>query len=162
MTYIVRQTMIALYLHVCLGCTSPYMTLTLRIQNLSRLQSEINWFLCLTKYHAMKLYPVLNQAARHRDIWRNGGITPHLLNHGSRWRWVVSFTPRPLYLRGKSPRYPLDRRLGGPQSRSGHSGDEENKSLPFPAGNRTLVVQPIAPSLFWLGYPASCPGCKSN
>jgi len=32
------------------------------------------------------------------------------------WRWVVSFTPRPLYRRGKSPRYPLDRRLGGPQS----------------------------------------------
>jgi hypothetical protein len=30
---------------------------------------------------------------------------------------VVSFTPRPLYLRGKSPRYPLDRRLGGPQRR---------------------------------------------
>jgi hypothetical protein len=24
----------------------------------------------------------------------------------------VSFTPLPLYLRGKSPRYPLDRRLG--------------------------------------------------
>jgi len=30
---------------------------------------------------------------------------------------VVSFTPRPLYLQGKSPWYPLDRRLGGPQSR---------------------------------------------
>jgi hypothetical protein len=31
---------------------------------------------------------------------------------------VVSFTPRSLYPREKSPRYPLDRRLGGPQSRS--------------------------------------------
>jgi hypothetical protein len=29
---------------------------------------------------------------------------------------VVSFTPMPLYLRGKSPRYPLDRGLGGSQS----------------------------------------------
>jgi hypothetical protein len=28
---------------------------------------------------------------------------------------VVSFTPRPLYPQGKSPWYPLDRRLGGPQ-----------------------------------------------
>jgi hypothetical protein len=27
---------------------------------------------------------------------------------------VVSFTPPPLYLHGKRPRYPLDRRLGGP------------------------------------------------
>jgi hypothetical protein len=35
---------------------------------------------------------------------------------------VVSFTPRPLYSRGKSPWYPLDRRLGGPQSPSVQNG----------------------------------------
>jgi hypothetical protein len=35
---------------------------------------------------------------------------------------VVSFTPLSLYPRGKSHRYPLDRRLGGPQSRSGLRG----------------------------------------
>jgi hypothetical protein len=29
---------------------------------------------------------------------------------------MVSFTPRPLYPQGKSPWYPLDRRLGGPQT----------------------------------------------
>jgi hypothetical protein len=29
---------------------------------------------------------------------------------------MASFTPRPLYSRGKSPRYPLDRRLGGPHN----------------------------------------------
>jgi len=28
----------------------------------------------------------------------------------TRWRWVVSFTPRPLYLRRKTPWYPLKRR----------------------------------------------------
>jgi hypothetical protein len=38
---------------------------------------------------------------------------------------VVSFTLRPLYSQGKSPWYPLDRRLGGPQSRSGR-GEEKN------------------------------------
>jgi hypothetical protein len=38
---------------------------------------------------------------------------------------VVSFMPRPLYPRGKSPRYPLDRRLGGPQNRSGRRGEEK-------------------------------------
>jgi hypothetical protein len=32
---------------------------------------------------------------------------------------VVSFTPLPFYPRGTSPLYPLDWRLGGPQSRSG-------------------------------------------
>jgi hypothetical protein len=48
---------------------------------------------------------------------------------------VVGFTPRPLYPHEKNPRYPLDRRLGGPQSRSGHSGEDK---IPSPAGNRTL------------------------
>jgi hypothetical protein len=40
-----------------------------------------------------------------------------------------------------SPRYPLDRRLGGPQSRSGRCRDEGNLTL---AGNQTPVVQPVA------------------
>jgi hypothetical protein len=36
---------------------------------------------------------------------------------------VVSFTPRPLYQRGKIPRYPLDRRLVALQSRFGRRGE---------------------------------------
>jgi hypothetical protein len=32
------------------------------------------------------------------------------------------YTPSSLYSQGKDPRYPLYRRLGGPQSRSGHRG----------------------------------------
>jgi hypothetical protein len=40
-----------------------------------------------------------------------------------------------------SPRFPLDRRLGGPQSRSGRGG-EEYKILAT-AGNRTPVVQRV-------------------
>jgi len=39
---------------------------------------------------------------------------------------TVSFTHWPIYLRSKSPRYVLYRRLGGPQSRSGHGGEERN------------------------------------
>jgi len=42
---------------------------------------------------------------------------------------------------GKSSRYPLDRRLGGSQSRSGRGGEE--KEILAPAGNRTPVVQPV-------------------
>jgi len=56
-----------------------------------------------------------------------GGITPRILNLGTRWRWVVSFTPQPLYPWGKSPWYPLDRRLGGPYSQSGRGGEEKKK-----------------------------------
>jgi hypothetical protein len=49
---------------------------------------------------------------------------------GIRWRRVVSFTPQPLYLQGKSLWYPLVRRLGGPQSRSGRGGEEKNSQPP--------------------------------
>jgi len=37
---------------------------------------------------------------------------------------VISLTPRPPYLRGKSARYPLVSKLGGPQGRSGRGGEE--------------------------------------
>jgi hypothetical protein len=43
---------------------------------------------------------------------------------------VVSFTPRPLYCQGKSPSYPLDKRLGGSQSLSGRGGEEKNSQPP--------------------------------
>jgi hypothetical protein len=43
---------------------------------------------------------------------------------------VVSFTARHLYPLGKNHRYPLDRRLGGPQSRSGQGAEEKNSQLP--------------------------------
>jgi hypothetical protein len=55
----------------------------------------------LIKYHAMKTY---------------GGVEYNcaILDLGSRWRWVASFTIRLLYHRGKSRRYLLDSRMGGP------------------------------------------------
>jgi len=53
---------------------------------------------------------------------------------------VVSFTPRPLYSQGKSSWYPLDRRLGGPQSQSGSSGKEKKKALPCPCQESNLII----------------------
>jgi hypothetical protein len=58
--------------------------------------------------------------------WGSEGIAPRILDLCTRWRWVVSFTPRPTYPQGKSSWYPLDRRLGGPHSRSGRGGEEKN------------------------------------
>jgi len=46
-------------------------------------------------------------------------VVLRILDLGTRWRWLVSFTPRPLYPRGKRHWYPLDTRLGASQSRSG-------------------------------------------
>jgi hypothetical protein len=59
---------------------------------------------------------------------RYSSTTLHL---GTTWRWVLSFTPLPLYSRGKSPQHKLDRRLGGPQSLPGHYEIEKN-FLPLP------------------------------
>jgi len=52
---------------------------------------------------------------------------------------VVSLKPRPLYSRGENPWYPLERRLGGTQSRSGSCGEEEN-SQPLP-GLEPPIIQ---------------------
>jgi hypothetical protein len=46
-----------------------------------------------------------------------------------------------LYPRGNCPPYPLDRRLGRLQSRSGRYGEKKNLAL---AENRTVAVQPVA------------------
>jgi hypothetical protein len=56
---------------------------------------------------------------------------------------MASFTPR-----GKSPRYPLDKRLSGPQSRSACCGVEIN---PFPLSG--IEPWPSSPSLYRLSYP---------
>jgi hypothetical protein len=77
-----------------------------------------------------------------KAYWGSGGIGALILDLGTRSRWVVIFTPRPLYRQEKSPMYPLDRRLGGPQRRSGRGG-EEKKSQPLP-GFEPLIIQPLA------------------
>jgi hypothetical protein len=46
----------------------------------------------LTEHQAVKAY------------WGSGYIAPSILDLGTRWRWVDTFTPRPLYPQGRSPR----------------------------------------------------------
>jgi hypothetical protein len=64
---------------------------------------------------------------------------------------VVGFTPRPLYSQGKNPWYPLDRRLGGPQSRSGR-GDEKNSQLPPGFEHHNTDRPARSPALYRLSY----------
>jgi hypothetical protein len=67
---------------------------------------------------------------------------------------VVAFTPRPLYFRRKSPQYPLDRRLGGPQS--GLDDVEKRKFLTLPGLElRHLGHLARTQSLYRLRYPGS-------
>jgi hypothetical protein len=68
---------------------------------------------------------------------------------------VVSFTPRPFYPQGKSPWYPLDRRLGGPQSRSGHGGEEKNSQPPSGIEPQNPDRPARSPALCRLSYHGS-------
>jgi hypothetical protein len=69
----------------------------------------------------------------------SAGIAPRIFDFGIGWRWVASLKLRLFYPQGKRPWYPLDRRLVGPQSRSGE--EKNSKLLP---GLETLIIQPIA------------------
>jgi hypothetical protein len=86
--------------------------------------------------------PIINYASPHGGVRGSGCIDPSILNPGIRCRCVVSFTPRPLNPRGKSPQYPLGRRLGGPQSRPGRCVEKQNLAR---TGTRTPISQPLNP-----------------
>jgi hypothetical protein len=90
-----------------------------------------------TKDKKLKLCVTLvNQTVCHENITDCGGIAPrYLMDSG--WKWVVCFTHRLLYRTGKSPRYPLDKMLGGLQRSCGCC--EEDKSI-APAGILTSAV----------------------
>jgi hypothetical protein len=76
---------------------------------------------CLIKHHVLKIFI-----------------------QGTRWRLLVILTPQPLYPLGKDPQYPFYRRLGEPQSGSGH-GSEEKNLCPFRKSNPdSLIIQLIS------------------
>jgi hypothetical protein len=84
----------------------------------------------LNKHHALKAY------------WGSGCIAPCILEIGNRGGVSCQLHGPAALSKGKSRRYPLDRRLGGPQSRSGRDGEEKN-SQPL-SGLKPLIIQPVA------------------
>jgi hypothetical protein len=67
-------------------CLSPLDRVKLKVKVKVKFPSVF-----LTEHHAINAY------------LGSGGIAPHILDLGTRWRWVVSFTPWPLYPQGESP-----------------------------------------------------------
>jgi hypothetical protein len=62
--------------------------------------------------------------------------------------------------RGKDPRYPLYRRLGGPQSRSGHRSYRKNPLLPPGIEPRSPGRPARSQTLHWLRYSTHI--CRST
>jgi hypothetical protein len=111
------------------------------------------WEMLLTMQERFcgKVVTVLNLLSsmpwRHMGKWR---CSSTILDLGTRWRWVVSFTLRPPYLWGKGPQYPLDRSLGGPQRRSGRNGEE--KMLTCRESNPSRAAHRYTHWAMWLNF----------
>jgi hypothetical protein len=103
------------------------------VEHRNTVKSRSSCACTLTEHCTMKAY------------WGSGCIAPRILNLDSRWRRVVSFTPRTLYPQGKSPWCPLGRRLGGSKSRSRRGGEERNFQ-PL-AGLELPIIQPVASAI---------------
>jgi hypothetical protein len=84
----------------------------------------------------------------------SGCIDPCFLDLGTAWRWVVSFTLRPLYSRGKSPG---THRIGGwVDPRAGLDDMEMWKFLPPPGLELRPLGRPARiQSLYRLRYPGT-------
>jgi hypothetical protein len=74
--------------------TSPYHA-TSGCYEMLRKGKVVPVLFILTEHHAIKAY------------WGSGGIDLRILDLGTRWRRVVSFTPRPLYPQRKEPLVPI-------------------------------------------------------
>jgi hypothetical protein len=55
------------------------------------------------KYRMTSACLCFNSAPRHEGVLKGGGIALRILDLGTRWRWVVSFTPQPLYTKEGVP-----------------------------------------------------------
>jgi hypothetical protein len=84
-----------------------------------------------------------------RDMGK-GDIASLILSIGTRWRWVVNFTPRPLFSPGKN--YDTDW-VGGCVGPTAGLDGYWGEKISLPPGFESRTVQPLACSLYWLSYP---------
>jgi hypothetical protein len=70
-----------------------------------------------------------NSALRHEDVWRSGYINSCILDLGISLEVSNQLHASAVFSRGKRPRYPLERRLGGP--RTGPDDMKSRKILPL-------------------------------
>jgi hypothetical protein len=79
--------------------------------------------------------------AYHDSTRETGGTAALTLNPGTRRRWVVSFTSRPLYPRGKRSRFPLNTRLSRHLCRSERFGRRKIPCLRQESSHDSSAIQ---------------------
>jgi hypothetical protein len=106
------------------------------LQHLYQLYVFLNNVLC-TKVK-VKLSLWFNRTPRHGGVLGSGGIGPRVLVLGTRWRWVVSFTPRKLYPRKRAP---ATHWIGGRTGLRAVLDAVAKRNIPSPAENRTPIIR---------------------
>jgi len=110
------------YLGHCLHGLRKTMEDSIKVAgNIANIQTEyllnkvrnltLNLFLASVLPIRVKSFLCFNWAPHHEGILGEWGCNSMQFDLGTRWRWVVSFTPWPLYSQENSPWYPLDRGL---------------------------------------------------
>jgi hypothetical protein len=106
------------------------------------------WFQTIIMFLNVKSQVVTVLFELSTTLWRHIGRVEIQLyaffDVSTKWRWVVRFTSRPFCPQGKSPRYPMDRRLCGPQSWSGRGIEEKNSSTGRESNPYHPIIQPVA------------------
>jgi hypothetical protein len=98
----------------------------------SKVNVKVKLSLCLNKHHAMKAY------------WEVEVYLHSFFELGTRWRWVVNFTPRLLYPRGRGPGTHW---IGGWVGPRAVLDAVVKRKIPSPrreSNPRTPIVQPVA------------------
>jgi len=93
---------VALFLLILKWNFVVYITSQSHITSQFRNNTKSPLSLYLTKYHTIKMYPVLNEVAGCDDIRERRGMAPRILNLSTRWRWLVMFTPWLFYPQGRT------------------------------------------------------------
>jgi hypothetical protein len=86
---------------------------------------------------------LINSALCHENIWGSGCIDPRILDLGTSWSWVISFTSRPLY---PGERVPGNHRTGGwVGSWTGLDDEEKRKPCSYWDSNSDhSAAQPVS------------------
>jgi hypothetical protein len=121
-------------------------------RNVLRRSKEIlKLFRCLLSQYKKQL---LREAIPMLNSLRMQTSGAMIIKLRTRWKWVISFTPRQAFQREKDPKwaYPFTSKLNGSHCRSGRGGEKKN-CCPFRESNPVKSAR--CRSLYWLSYIGS-------